>query len=68
MADKVITKSNLSLQVEESDKLLPDESDQIISDLAQQLTQLKSKIAHYESEKKQNLQEKQEVDSGSGQV
>ena len=37
MEEKVITKSDLSLQVEESDKLLPDESDQIILDLKNQL-------------------------------
>ena len=50
MANKLIAKSKLSLQVEESDHVLPDESDQIVVDLKKQLAQLKSQLLRYEEE------------------
>ena len=48
MANKLIAKSKQSLQVEESDKVLPDESDQIVVDLKEQLSQLKEQLLRYE--------------------
>ncbi|MBF0280143.1 MAG: hypothetical protein HQM13_20255 [SAR324 cluster bacterium] len=48
MANKLIAKSKLSLQVEESNKVLPDESDQIVVDLKEQLAQLKEQLLRYE--------------------
>lgn len=58
MVEKIITKSNLSLQVEESNKSLPDESDQIISELESQLNQLKQQLVKYESKKHQEEEQK----------
>ncbi|MGK5094735.1 hypothetical protein WDW89_22340 [Deltaproteobacteria bacterium TL4] len=51
----------MSLQVEESEKTLPDESDQIISDLEHQLELLQSKLSQYESEKRQILSGKKQL-------
>lgn len=48
MANKLIAKSKLSLQVEESEQVLPDESDQIVVELKKQLAQLKSQLVRYE--------------------
>ncbi len=48
MTNKIIAKTELSLQVEESDQVLPDESDQIIADLKNQLSQLKDQLLRYE--------------------
>ena len=48
MANKLIAKSKLSLQVEESNNMLPDESDQIVVDLKEQLAQLKEQLLRYE--------------------
>lgn len=54
MANKLISKSELSLQVEESNNVLPDESDQIIVDLKNELSQLKQHLLHYEAEEKKH--------------
>ncbi|MBF0289382.1 MAG: hypothetical protein HQM14_16315 [SAR324 cluster bacterium] len=48
MTNKIIAKTELSLQVEESDQVLPDESDQIIADLKNQLSKLKDQLLNYE--------------------
>ncbi len=48
MVNKFIAKSKLSLQVEESNNSLPDESDQIVVDLKEQLAQLKEQLLQYE--------------------
>ena len=47
MSEKLIAKSPVSLQVEESEKILLDESDQIIAELRQQLNDLQEKVKHY---------------------
>lgn len=48
MGNKSIPKQPLSLQAEESEVVLPDESDLIIADLQRQLEALKQKVSHQE--------------------
>lgn len=50
MSEKIIAKHTLSLEVEESEKILLDESDQIISELRQQLSELQEKVKNYETQ------------------
>ena len=56
MKQKTITKSALSLQVEETGKTLPDESDQIIADLQSRLQRLQNQVSEYKKkEEKEHL-------------
>ncbi|MBF0239562.1 MAG: HAMP domain-containing histidine kinase [SAR324 cluster bacterium] len=67
MTEKIITTSTLALQVEASEKSLPDESDQIINDLEQQLAALRRQLSQHEASPKTQIHKIESSDNSPDQ-